>query len=72
MKLVKNTGNHVFRPIFDLFYPQRSIPTLDLCLIVFNVFGVQGPLGGLLLLNSICNAYMLHLKYSWTHSLGMC
>ena len=39
-----------FRPIFDLFYPLCPKPTFDLFLTYFNVFGVRGPLGGLLLL----------------------
>ena len=39
-----------FRPIFDLFYPHAAKPTFDLFLTYFNVFGVSGLLGGLLLL----------------------
>ena len=37
--------------IFDLFYPHPPKPTFDLFLTYFNVFGVSGPLGGLLLDN---------------------
>ena len=36
--------------IFDLFYPHPPKPTLDPYLTNFNVFGVSGLLGGLLLL----------------------
>ena len=41
-----------FGPIFDLFYPRPPKPTFDLFLTYFNVFGVWGPLGRLLLHNS--------------------
>ena len=41
-----------FRPIFDLFYPHPAKPTFDLFLTYFNVFGISGLLGGLLLLNT--------------------
>ena len=44
----------MFSCIFDLFYPLSSKPTLDLFLTYFNVFGVSGPLGRLLLHKS-CN-----------------
>ena len=37
--------------IFDLLYPHPPKPTFDLFLTYFNVFGVSGPLGGLLLHN---------------------
>ena len=37
--------------IFGLFHPHPPKPTFDLFLTYFNVFGVSGPLGGLLLLN---------------------
>ena len=47
-----------FRPIFDLFYPHPPKPTFDLFLTYFNVFGVSGPLGGLLLHNS-CNVIIV-------------
>ena len=40
-----------FRPIFDLFYPHAAKPTFDLFWTYFNVFGVSGLLGGLLLLH---------------------
>ena len=40
--------------IFDLFYPHPPKPTFDLLLTYFNVFGVSGLLGGLLLLK--CSA----------------
>ena len=40
----------MFSCIFDLFYPLSSKPTFDLFLTYFNVFGVPGPLGRLLLL----------------------
>ena len=40
-----------FQPIFDLFCPHPPKPIFDLFLTYFNVFGVSGPLGGLLLLN---------------------
>ena len=36
--------------IFDLVYPRPPKPTFDLFLTYFNVLGVSGPLGGLLLL----------------------
>ena len=38
--------------IFDLFLPPPPKPTFDLFLAYFNVFGVSGPLGGLLFLKS--------------------
>ena len=38
--------------MFDLFYPHPPKPTFDLFLTYFNVLGVSGPLGGLLLHNS--------------------
>ena len=38
-----------FGPIFDLFYPCPPKPTFDLFLTYFNVFGISGPLGRLLL-----------------------
>ena len=41
-----------FRPIFDLVYPNLPKPTFDQCLTYCNVFGAQGPLGGLLLLTT--------------------
>ena len=39
----------MFSCIFDLFYPLSSKPTFDLFLTYFNIFGVSGPLGRLLL-----------------------
>ena len=39
-----------FSLVFDLFYPHRPKPHFDLFLTNFNVFGVSGLLGGLLLL----------------------
>ena len=38
-----------FGPIFDLFHPRPPKPIFDLFLFYFNVFGVSGPLGRLLL-----------------------
>ena len=71
----------MFPCIFDLFCPRPPKPTLDLFFTYFNVFGVPGPLGCLLLLNSritsgidaliFCVIYSeqilrdLLLKYCW-------
>ena len=41
-----------FQPTFDLFYPHPPKPTFDLFLTYFNVFGVSGLLGGLLVTNA--------------------
>ena len=58
-----------FRPIVDLFTPPPK-PTFDLFVTCFNVFGVSGPLGLLLLktcerftrIASNCDSQLLRLR----------